>query len=80
MAKKATRVIPPPTYKAGVGRDERCLVHGCAMLGQTIGDEQAARKLIVFQHDSKLGNAPSHKLFEMVTVKGLNNPRDFSEH
>jgi len=28
-----------------------------------------ARKLIVFKHDSMLGNAPAHKLFELVTVK-----------
>lgn len=28
-----------------------------------------ARKLIVFKHESMLGNAPSHKLFDLVTVK-----------
>jgi CRISPR-associated protein Csd2 len=28
-----------------------------------------ARKLIVFEHDSKLGNAPAHKLFDLVDVK-----------
>jgi CRISPR-associated protein Csd2 len=28
-----------------------------------------ARKLIIFKHDSALGNAPAHKLFELVTVK-----------
>lgn len=27
-----------------------------------------ARKLVVFKHDSKLGNAPAHKLFERVKV------------
>ena len=27
------------------------------------------RKLIVFRHDSKLGNAPSHKLFDLVNVE-----------
>ena len=31
--------------------------------------EMATRKLIVFKHDSKLGNAPSHKLFDLITVK-----------
>ena len=31
--------------------------------------EMAARKLIVFKHQDKLGNAPAHKLFELVTVK-----------
>ncbi len=29
----------------------------------------STRKLIVFQHDSALGNAPSHALFERVSVK-----------
>ena len=28
-----------------------------------------ARKLIVFKHDSALGNAPAHKLFELVKIK-----------
>ena len=28
-----------------------------------------ARKLIVFKHESALGNAPAHKLFELVNVK-----------
>lgn len=31
--------------------------------------EMAARRLIVFKHSSKLGNAPAHKLFEAVSVK-----------
>lgn len=30
--------------------------------------KMAARKLIVFKHETKLGNAPSHKLFDLVTV------------
>ena len=28
-----------------------------------------ARKLFVFKHDSSLGNAPAHKLFDLITVK-----------
>jgi CRISPR-associated protein Csd2 len=31
--------------------------------------EMTARKLIVFQHESDLGNAPAHSLFERVEVK-----------
>ncbi len=31
--------------------------------------EMSARRLIVFRHDSILGNAPAHRLFERVTVK-----------
>jgi CRISPR-associated protein Csd2 len=29
----------------------------------------APRKLIVFKHESELGNAPAQKLFDLVTVK-----------
>ena len=31
--------------------------------------EMCARGLFVFEHESKLGNAPAHRLFERVTVK-----------
>ena len=31
--------------------------------------KMAVRELIVFRHDSELGNAPSYKLFEAVTVQ-----------
>ncbi|MCI5121477.1 MAG: type I-C CRISPR-associated protein Cas7/Csd2, partial [Candidatus Electrothrix sp. AUS4] len=31
--------------------------------------EMAAQRLIVFKHDSELGNAPAHKLFELVDVQ-----------
>jgi len=43
--------------------------------------QMATRKLIVFKHDSSLGSAPAHKLFDMVTTKATANPvRDFSEY
>ncbi len=43
--------------------------------------QMATRKLIVFKHNSELGNALSHKLFEMVTAKAKANPvRDFSDY
>lgn len=31
--------------------------------------KMATRKLIVFKHDSELGNAPSHLLFDRIQVK-----------
>jgi len=31
--------------------------------------KMALRKLIVFKHDSKLGNAPAHKLFDLIKVE-----------
>jgi CRISPR-associated protein Csd2 len=43
-----------------------------------------ARKLIVFKHDSALGNAPAHRLFELVTIKRATEaakpPRAFSDY
>jgi CRISPR-associated protein Csd2 len=43
----------------------------------------AVRQLIVFKHDSELGNAPSHKLFDAVTVKrdeSVSVPRRFADY
>ena len=46
--------------------------------------EMAARRLIVFKHDSALGNAPAHKLFDAVTVKRNEEsntpPRSFGDY
>jgi CRISPR-associated protein Csd2 len=42
-----------------------------------------ARGLIVFKHESDLGNAPAHKLLERVTVvraEGDGPPRGFSDY
>ena len=36
--------------------------------------KMASRRLIIFKHDSKLGNAPAHKLFEAVTESKINKP------
>lgn len=33
--------------------------------------EMTARRLVLFRHDSKLGNAPAHRLLERVTVKRI---------
>jgi len=44
----------------------------------------AVRKIIIFKHDSALGNAPAHKLFEMIpnpTLKDASKPpRQFSDY
>lgn len=50
--------------------------------------EMAARKLVVFQHENALGNAPAHKLFDLVEVArnggdGNGNarpPRSFADY
>lgn len=36
--------------------------------------KMAVRELIVFRHDSELGNAPAHKLFDAVKVERVNTP------
>lgn len=43
----------------------------------------ATQKLIVFKHASALGNAPSHKLFDMVKIvkkDGVTVPRKFADY
>ena len=43
--------------------------------------QMSARKLIIFKHDSVMGNTPSHKLFDLVTAKAYSTPvRDFSQY
>jgi CRISPR-associated protein Csd2 len=45
--------------------------------------EMAPQKLIVFKHDSELGNAPANKLFDLVTVNKNSNdipPRSFADY
>jgi len=38
--------------------------------------EMAARKLVVFEHDSAMGNAPAHKLFDLVEVRRVGDGSD----
>ncbi len=43
----------------------------------------SAQKLIVFKHDSVLGNAPANKLFDLVKVEKKNKdavPRSFNDY
>lgn len=43
--------------------------------------QMSTRKLIIFKHDSELGNAPSFKLFEMVKAEAKSMPvRDFCDY
>ena len=45
--------------------------------------KMAVRELIVFKHDSELGNAPAHKLFDLVKAerkKGVISPRAYSDY
>ena len=60
-----------------------------AIVGMFDQDHSAARgmmatqKLIIFKHNSALGNAPSHRLFELVKVEkkaGVEVPRKFADY
>lgn len=45
--------------------------------------KMAVRELIVFKHESELGNAPSYKLFDAVTVSrndGVDVPRNYRDY
>ena len=43
--------------------------------------KMAVRELIVFKHDSELGNAPAYKLFEKVRVeKRVEVPRQYGDY
>ena len=42
--------------------------------------EMEVRGLYVFEHDSALGNAPAHKLFDLIRVEGPATPRAFSDY
>ena len=43
----------------------------------------APRELFLFKHNSRLGEAPAHKLFDLVTAKlkdGVVSPRKYSDY
>ena len=45
--------------------------------------KMAVRELIIFKHDSELGNAPAYKLFDLVKVnrrEGVAVPRAYSDY
>ena len=45
--------------------------------------KMATRELIIFKHDSEFGNAPAHKLFELITVNKAENvdiPRSYNDY
>jgi CRISPR-associated protein Csd2 len=42
--------------------------------------EMSVRGLYVFEHDSALGSAPAHKLFDTIRIEGPATPRAFSDY
>ena len=42
--------------------------------------EMSVRGLGIFEHESALGNAPAHQLFDTIGVKGSETPRSFADY
>ena len=42
--------------------------------------EMSVRGLGVFEHESALGNAPAHQLFDLIRVEGQETPRSFHDY
>jgi CRISPR-associated protein Csd2 len=42
--------------------------------------KMSARKLVIFKHDSELGNAPAHKLFDLVKASHADTPRGYGDY
>ena len=45
--------------------------------------KMATRKLVIFKHDSIFGNAPAHKLFDLIKVEkksGVETPRSYQDY
>ncbi|WP_420962483.1 type I-C CRISPR-associated protein Cas7/Csd2 [Brucella sp. IR073] len=76
------------TKGTGFSEDDLCLFFD-ALCNMFDHDRSAARgemnaqRLIVFKHESALGNAPAQKLFKLVTVereKDIKMPRSFGDY
>jgi CRISPR-associated protein Csd2 len=77
----------PPARKTGFSADDLTLFWE-ALKGMFDLDRSAARglmaprRLVVFKHESALGNAPAHTLLERVRVKRITDqpPRNFADY
>ncbi|MDO3377603.1 type I-C CRISPR-associated protein Cas7/Csd2 [Geoalkalibacter halelectricus] len=71
-------VSAPLAEKTGFSEDDLNLLWE-ALINMFEHDRSAARglmssrKLVVFRHDSKMGNAPAHKLFDLVEIRRNNH-------
>ena len=81
-------VSPALAKQTGFGEEDMQILWS-ALMNMFEHDRSAARglmgtqKLIVFKHDSVLGNAPSHKLFDAVTImrkNGVEVARKFADY
>jgi CRISPR-associated protein Csd2 len=84
----SARLANDPTKGTGFSEDDLNLLWE-ALINMFEYDRSAARgkmatrKLFVFKHESDLGNAPAHKLFELIQVRrksDANPPRSFNDY
>ncbi len=84
----AAKLANDETKGTGFSEDDLALLWD-ALVNMFENDHSAARgkmalrKLVIFKHASELGNAPSHKLFELVKVNRkaeANPPRNYSDY
>lgn len=81
-------ISPALAQQTGFSEEDLSLLWE-ALVGMFDQDHSAARgmmatqKLIIFKHDSALGNAPSHKLFDLVRIERKSDvvvPRRFTDY
>ena len=88
LARKAQQELAASLAKQTGFSEEDFTLFIDALKGMFDCDRSAARglmsaqKLILFRHDSVLGNAPANKLFDLVKVERTTNnvPRSFSDY
>ena len=82
-------VSAPLAEKTGFGEDDldmlwEALTNMLEHDHSAARGKMAARRLIIFKHQSRLGSAPAHKLFELVAVKpnveSGGPPRSFTDY
>ncbi len=84
----SAKLANDPTKGTGFSEDDLALLWE-ALINMFEHDRSAARgkmatrRLFVFKHESDLGNAPAHKLFELIQVRrkpDANPPRSFNDY
>ena len=63
-----------------VESDDNQFIGGLTKDDFVVFDNGKPQKLIAFKHDSMLGNAPAHKLFERVVVPKIGIARSFDDY
>jgi CRISPR-associated protein Csd2 len=84
----SARLANDPTKGTGFSEDDlelfwQALVNLFEHDRSAARGKMAPRKLFIFKHESDLGNAPAHKLFDLIKIEkkeGVNPPRSFADY